>query len=81
MKLNVVEPHAGMLHIALGISEQRSNEISHKLDALIKLRVYKGYAELLAEIAEVCNTNEELVYAITNSYNFLVAKGLLKIKM
>jgi len=84
MELNVVEPLAKQFHVGVGISEERSNEISNKMDTINREHFASkdaaSYALLVQKIAKICNTNEEFAYAVTNNYNWLVITGRISVK-
>lgn len=78
MKLTIVDNAALEIGTAFGIPLERANKISGRLDTIMNdILAEKGfsYAQLLSKIAEVCNTNEELVYAVLNNNNWLIKHG------
>ena len=74
MKLNVINrDHPGGFHEAVGINEERANELSGKLDAMVKKfpknePVY--ISDIMSEIAEMCNNLEEVMYCVINHCNW-----------
>lgn len=81
MELKLIDKLAPSVHQMFGITEKRSNEISQKLDKIVKIAVDNeevSYGVILTRIAEVCDTPEELVYAVLNNHNYMVKKGYLK---
>jgi hypothetical protein len=67
MDLKIINPNASMLHQALGISDERADEISEHLNKLMES--IRGIGEVplctcMQSIAELCSNNEELVYAV-----------------
>lgn len=76
MKLKIKNPTAPSFHEAVGISEERSNELSDKLDGLTKK--YLGNTvqtcDLFSEIALFCDNLEEVIYCTINHCNFMMVK-------
>lgn len=73
MQLEIVNPEAGSLHEALGISEERSNEICDSLDFLMENcfgKTLKLHDHMQA-IAALCLTKEELVWAVFTNARWL----------
>jgi hypothetical protein len=76
MKLNIINPTANSFNEAVGISEERSNELGKLLDDLCtKLTgqvVRTCY--LMDEIAGFCNNTEELVFCTITHCNYVAIK-------
>lgn len=78
MNIQFANRKSSMLHEALGISNERANEISDGLDQMV--RSYKAMTivtsvELIEKILAMVNTDEEFVYAYTNHLKWLHRSG------
>jgi len=76
MDFQIVNRTASSFNEAVGISEERANELSDKLDEITKKhRWHVVYvADIFRQIAEICNTPEELVYCTINHCNYVAMK-------
>ena len=79
MDIKIVNRNAQKLHVAFGITEERSDEISNYLDKISKELLAPGadirVCEHLKAIADFCTTPAELAYAIMNNVGWLKVKG------
>lgn len=67
MELNILHPNSNDFCEAVGISQERQQELSKRLDAMVReaesgqLRIVKMH-EVFAEITSYCQDNAELIY-------------------
>lgn len=75
MKLNVVKPKALDFTEQVGISNERARELGNKLDAIAdKYRGRPIYTwRLYEDIAAICETPEELIFAVASNTCYLAA--------
>jgi hypothetical protein len=78
MDLIIVNQNAESLHAGFGIPDSRANEIAAKLDEVFKQEIYESHKLLkgLQDVAYVCETPEELVYAVMMHTSWLEHRGL-----
>lgn len=73
MTINITNPTAISFNEAVGISEERSNELGRLLDEMSKK--LKGQlvrtCYIFEEIAGFCNTTEELIFCTITHCNFM----------
>ena len=62
MELKIVNPNSFMMHTALGISEERSNELCDLMTAYTKEHPIMTSADSMHYIGKICNTIEELAW-------------------
>jgi len=79
MQLNITNPTANSFNKAVGISEERSNELAAALDKLV---VSYGSGpvrscDVFNDIAHLCNNIEELVFCTINHCNWHFLRGHL----
>ncbi len=72
MELKIVNPEATMFHEAVGISEQRSTELSRMLDRMANSFTGQivSACDVMKEIAGYCENIEEYTYCILNHFNW-----------
>lgn len=79
MELKIVDPTAPSFHQAVGISEERSNELSDAMDVMVrKLSAQPTLVrtcDVFNEIAHMCNNIEELVYCTINQVSWHAVQG------
>lgn len=76
MDFQIVDRMAPSFNAAVGISEERANELSNKLDEIaLRHKAHVVYvADIFRQIAEICDTPEELVYCSINHCNFMAVR-------
>lgn len=74
MKLNIVNPTAISFHEAVGITEERSNELGAKMDMMTKS--FYGHVvrtvDVFNEIASFCTNAEELIFCTISHCNYMM---------
>jgi hypothetical protein len=82
MNLKIVNETAASFNESVGISEERSNELSLKMDLMMKTYVAENrlvrICHVMEEIAMLCNSTEELVFCVITHCNWaMMAKGII----
>lgn len=78
MEIKIVNPNASSLHLAFGITEQRSDELADhmtKVDAFCYHAADSNYSERLKLIAAFCDNLEELHWCLITDTKYLMLKG------
>lgn len=72
-ELKIVDKDAKMLHTALGITDERSDELCKQLDNLtVKFSKRQiMYVEIINEIIKICKTDEEIIFCIITNTIFI----------
>lgn len=77
-KCKFVNPTSGDLGDALGLTQKRMDEISFGMDKMVgSLNGLVYMSQILSSIEDLCNTQEELVWAFTNHIEWLAVTGRL----
>lgn len=77
-KIKIAKPRASDLGEALGIPEDRQDELAKKLDDMFGGALRVVYmSEFLEETQKFCNTQEEFIWCITNHIQWLAVHGRL----
>lgn len=73
IEIKITDPTASRFNEAVGISEERSNELGAKLDQMSKR--LKGQlvrtCDVFQEISSFCNNVEELIFCTVSHCNYL----------
>lgn len=76
MELKIVNHTAPSFNEAVGVSEERSNDLSKQMDLLIKSYGHSAVrtCDTFNEIAQMCNSVEELVFCVITHTNYMAVK-------
>lgn len=78
VKCQFPKPTSGDLGDAMGIAPERMDEISDGLDVMVKKAKGIVYmSDMVSFIEDLCDTQEELIWAFTNHIQWLAATGRL----
>lgn len=71
MELKITNPTALSFNEAVGISEDRANELSGKMDQIMEnLKGLVHTCDVFSEITAICNNIEEVVFCTINHCNW-----------
>jgi hypothetical protein len=78
IKCKFKNPTAGDLGEALGLSQSSMDAISKGLDKMVKTKSGIVYmSEVVSYVEDLCNSQEELIWAFTNHIEWLALTGRL----